>query len=372
MLTSLIRLAVSPALWTLLAGSSIAIALPPTDGYGQSDHPATPPVVYVHYDYMAGYDPTLGAYVSFAPPDAAIDTVIRSFRSHGVTLHVDPRHNVIPYHEVVIPDWNPAWQHVSASCTGTDAVGFAALKAAYFTPPDNHPWHYAIFVHNAQVPDTGDGSACPVDPICGAYPDPLGSGVSELPGVNFMVAFGADVDQGFSISLGRWAGTFMHELGHNFGLMHGGIYDYPQRCLAFKPNYVSVMNYFYQDGIAYSTNGNPGLPGTGLRIDYSDEMLTTLDESDLNEPTGVGSVLHPNDIIEYLSSSRFATAFASGAVDWNLDGNATGLHIAVDLDNDNGTPDNFLLGFDDWAYIRQFVRIPAYQAGHVHGATSVE
>ena len=46
------------------------------------------------------------------------------------------------------------------------------------------------------------------------------------------------------------AAIFMHELGHNFGLRHGG---WPG-CLGsednLKPNYLSVMNYdFYAIGI---------------------------------------------------------------------------------------------------------------------------
>src|SRR5262249_33406188 len=113
-------------------------------------------------------------------------------------------------------------------------------------------------------------------------------------------------------------------------------------------------------------------PGTGMRIDYSDEALATLSEFDLDEAAGAGSVLHPNDLIEYFSNSRLASAFASGPVDWNLDGNPASQHAAADLDNDNGTPNNSLSGFDDWAYIHSYIRLPAYQAESVDRAASVE
>jgi hypothetical protein len=353
----------------------LGLLSPAKAAYPQDKPLLEPPVVWVHYDYMAGYDSTIATNVNFAPPPEAIQMVVDSFRKHGVILHIDPQHNVIPYHEVVIPDWDPAWQQVSTNCTGNDAVSFMALKAAYFTPKDNRPWHYAIFVHNAGLPDTSVGSACPGDALCGGFFDPFLSGISETPGFNFMVAFGADVDQGFSISQGRWAGTFMHELGHNFGLRHGGIYaDSHESCLTFKPNYVSVMGYSYQNGIAFSTNGNPDFSQAILagqfRVDYSDETLPTLNEADLNEPAGVGSVQHPNDIVRYFSGSTFASAFASGPVDWDLDGTATNLNVAVDLDIDNGTPNAALSGFNDWAYIHQFIGIPAYLSGQVHGATS--
>jgi hypothetical protein len=63
----------------------------------------------------------------------------------------------------------------------------------------------------------------------------------------------AFVDGGndFFVTLGRWTtpggttsektGTFMHEMGHTLGLMHGGV-DHRHH----KPNYHSVMNYIWQ------------------------------------------------------------------------------------------------------------------------------
>src|SRR5262249_42652127 len=102
-----------------------------------------------------------------------------------------------------------------------------------------------------------DGASCPQDHECLAYPDPTSSGSSELPGSSFIVAFGYDVDVGNSIGIETWAGTFMHELRHNFGLKHGSLAaPAPQTCISFKPNYLSVMDYMYQSGIA--TAAEPG------------------------------------------------------------------------------------------------------------------
>ena len=57
----------------------------------------------------------------------------------------------------------------------------------------------------------------------------------------------------FIVSLGGWAvpggtqdqqaGTFMHELGHNLALFHGGFENRNR-----KPNYLSVMSYACQMG----------------------------------------------------------------------------------------------------------------------------
>src|SRR5262249_35372900 len=153
----------------------------------------------------------------------------------------DTQHDVIPETLVTTLDSNP-----TAPCAGDDVITMRTLRQQHF---GNRKWayHYAVFGHNAVLPDTGDGSKCPQDPECLAYPDPLSSGSSELPGSNFIVAFGADVGEAFNIGIETIAGTFMHELGHNFGLKHGSLAaPGPQTCMAFKPNYLSVMDYMYQ------------------------------------------------------------------------------------------------------------------------------
>ena len=65
------------------------------------------------------------------------------------------------------------------------------------------------------------------------------------------------------------AGTFMHELGHQFGLHHGGTDE-----VLNKPNYLSVMNPLFQfDG--FGRDGNP------VTFDYS-RFALDLDELHLN------------------------------------------------------------------------------------------
>src|SRR5207344_1972884 len=71
-------------------------------------------------------------------------------------------------------------------------------------------------------------------------------------------------------------GTFMHELGHNLGLQHGG--GDPK---VYKPNYVSVMNYMFQ------ATGVPidGVDGT---FDYS-RFSASLNEQQLSDKNGITS-----------------------------------------------------------------------------------
>ena len=63
------------------------------------------------------------------------------------------------------------------------------------------------------------------------------------------------------------AGTFMHELGHNFERRHGGE-SLERNC---KPNYVSVMSYLFQ---VHGMN-------SGADVDFSGQVLAPLDETAL-------------------------------------------------------------------------------------------
>ena len=184
------------------------------------------------------------------------------------------------------------------------------------------------------------------------------------------------------------AGTLMHELGHSLTLTHGGTYykdpqnpylpTYEPNC---KSNFLSVMNYMFQVR---------GFPDGG--IDYSRQVFAGLDESHLNELTGIGldslgkPALHftrwyapPNSIdnqIQANGGKRYSTAHCdgtpigpneppsvrvdgktfSGPIDWN---NNLTVPDAIeplawqDVDFNGSTasaPDNpaFYDGFHDW------------------------
>jgi hypothetical protein len=124
------------------------------------------------------------------------------------------------------------------------------------------------------------------------------SGLAELPGDDFMVA------------MGQWAlgdhnfidNTFMHELGHNINLRHGGTED-----RNFKPNYNSIMNYWYQF-CGTDTNDNV-IPDNAL--DYSRGVHISLDENSLSEPNGVTG--------------------SGPAINWNLDGDATDINLSRNI-----------------------------------------
>jgi len=243
------------------------------------------------------------------------------------------------------------------------------------------------------------------------------SGLARVSGHDFVVALGGLInDEGFSPHYIEQA-TTMHELGHNLGLRHDGHLDYacndiapgPQ-CLGqdvcvdlgdgegrvcheithemtgieepnYKPNYLSVMNYRYEsNGIqiadvpgsttvltckADSDCGADGgmclSSGLCVRLDYSRQTLPSgsntpgaLDESDLNEPAGLGS--GTADLFTYKSGAcgiPWTTSPSSGPVDWNGDGDLTEVSVQADVAAKVGqntcTTDYVVLhGHTDW------------------------
>jgi hypothetical protein len=94
----------------------------------------------------------------------------------------------------------------------------------------------------------------------------------------------------------------MHELGHNLNLLHGGN---EQR--NFKPNYNSVMNYWYQ--FCGTDNNGDVIPDDAL--DFSRGLNINLNESLLSEPAGVTG--------------------AGPAIDWNQNGTSTNTNVARNI-----------------------------------------
>ena len=81
------------------------------------------------------------------------------------------------------------------------------------------------------------------------------SGTADYPGGgDFLVTLGLWDNTNFVGSDFGIASTTMHELGHTFGLGHGG--DALPNC---KPNYLSVMNYMFQLGGLVDAAGVPHL-----------------------------------------------------------------------------------------------------------------
>ncbi|MCX6629612.1 MAG: M66 family metalloprotease, partial [Candidatus Solibacter sp.] len=200
------------------------------------------------------------------------------------------------------------------------------------------------------------------------------TGVARKNASDFIVALG-DLKDPANPSMERKAtdvevaGTFMHELGHNLGLGHGGLTTSGAPSDAtYKPNYLSVMNYLFQlEGLTHG--------GQGGLIDYSHVKLLELNEyKQLSEAAGLGT-----DAADYGTrwfcpgyvagtDSPALIANAQSSVNWNCSGtpkDATGKWIlsAILPDTEinvwaciNGqghaTCDAVLAGSKDWGSLK--------------------
>ena len=210
---------------------------------------------------------------------------------------------------------------------------FADLKNANFDPKREPIFRYNIWGHQTNLRKASNDCT---------------SGQTDSTRRNFMVTLGGTHSDGtpcwgtlngFSVGyILEQAGTFMHESGHTLGLQHGG-----NEGTNNKPNYLSVMNYAFQDCTVPGKSGL--LPGECdySRIGPGGSDILDLDETNLDECLGIGP--------------------AFGAQDWNGDKLLEGVsrcgpiftNVSADINNDgvcitagpNNTLDTSLLGGDD-------------------------
>ena len=164
------------------------------------------------------------------------------------------------------------------------------------------------------------------------------------------------------------AGTLMHELGHNLGLRHGGNDD-----VNTKPNYLSVMNYAFQNIGLLLPNGQQ------RSFDYSRTALPTLDERNLDEVSGINDPdMHltlwskrtrldvPAGANKCISNpDGYFSLLVNPAVDWDCDATRNSTPVIADINGDgicvsggaNGHLDTPLNG-DDEIRLRRIVSGP--------------
>jgi len=280
---------------------------------GCSDYPGEPcvnlpamganantPDIYLEFDWLRGTDHV------HIPKYAAVSAIGATLANHNIALHADmgSYNQGKPY---IIPAAHAKGGQVIDEATlgcpnkwVTDCAfyepysvlsykrGFHAVKDGFklldipphFDSARKDIFHYVLFAHALAGPFDADGK-----PL---FKDPKSvSGVADRPGGDVMTAFGlwrADDPVGCDPAVNcadqtgtalQQAGTLMHEVGHNLGLSHAGLFRLPN-CM---PNYPSVMNYLYQVR---------GLTGADAKqyIDLSMGKLKPFDEGVLPEAPG--------------------------------------------------------------------------------------
>ena len=268
--------------------------------------------IFIEVDYMVFHQPN----------SIAISNVVAAFANSpvdagaGINLHIDIDEQITHADETTI--WSGFDSIKSTNFgtlsqrTDTNAVNILAAKRDVY--------HYALFIHQ--------------------QPGSSSSGVAEIHGNDFIVSLGAagwgtDLSGHNVGSIDEQEGTFMHELGHNLNLQHGG-----GDVINCKPNYLSVMSYSFQMSSI--------VPGRSL--DYSSENITALDENNLDETIGVPST-SGLDTIYGPPLSR--TSQTGVGIDWDRDGTTSGITSAninrlTDKDPGCTGAGTILNGFDDW------------------------
>lgn len=206
------------------------------------------------------------------------------------------------------------------------APEFAAIKANSFPKELQGVAHYMIWAF--------------------AHSNSTSSGYSfGIPATDFVVTLGAWQGGG---SQDARIGTFIHELGHNLGLRHGGKTDRP-----YSPNYLSVMNYDFQiDGVIKD----------GERLfDFQRIETETLNEGNLNELLGIGNQAVDEGYGTVYRCTQGDTRFKvtitdlSNGIDFNCDG-AISTGVAANIDAGT-TAAEALVPQNDWANLNlAFIR----------------
>jgi hypothetical protein len=274
--------------------------------------------LFIEVDYMNLHQPI----------QKAIENVKTSFanaplsnpdRKMGINLHVIVDDEVPHIDQIdisILLAIKQDWFGTASERSNPNAANIISAKEKIY--------HYGLYGHDR----LGDAAGS--------------SGVSNgIPGMEFIVSLGGngwgkDPVTGHTVgSLSQQEGTFMHELGHNLDLGHGG-----NNHINCKPNYLSVMTYGRQFPSLISDRP----------LDYSRSVLNQLNEAGLNEnagiipstPPGLKTVYGPPPIV------IVPTGFK---VDWNRDNDFIDPVVTADITNIGScgsSPNEILDGHDDW------------------------
>ena len=284
------------------------------------------------YDHFLFWDRLVSEEITFKPRDVSLWLVYYQFKEHDINLHIDAGPESVDY--VTGKKWGPLsggneLPYEETLQLGSDFTKWNDIATNHFTKERWNSFRYCIFCNRY---DYGKGSES--------------SGIaSDIPGQFFIVAS----REGDFNTPGRvdQAGTFMHELGHTLGLAHGGILSDGTKDLEtlYKPNYLSIMNYYYQLNGLFPTN----------ELNYGEVSLPDIDEKHLNEfqgfdpyiytwGTGLGAKWGSTEDVKTVEN------IAGKRIDFNQNGIDDEEDIEYDLNGD-GELSEFKSTENDWDHL---------------------
>ncbi len=276
------------------------------------------PDIYVEVDGMAGFN----------LPGHSVDLLVDSFINspvtddatslRGINLHIDRSELDLPIKDYRCEEAGGIPSEVCAGFGINPSNSFDEYKSTYFGEPEERAdpnWEgikeaRALIYHYCLVGRHNSSLSPKV-------------GQAEIFGNDFSITI-AEGDGEYHEEI---ASTFMHMLGHNLGLDHGGA-----DAIDFKPNYASVMNTW----LSWPSN----LFDLDIYLSYSRSEFNVFDESEISEPEGAGipqfGSLYAGYRIPFVRNNEivFVPLFARVALDWNGSGNIDSQAYSSDLRRD--------------------------------------
>jgi hypothetical protein len=306
-----------------------------------------------------------------------LQPVIDAFAAQGIQLHVLVDEQAIDTHNdnLAFPPFTdpptggePDFDTVKQAKFGTESERGSA-DAAKILNAKKKAFHYALFAHILK----GHGGT---------------SGWAEIDGNDIVVSLGHPK---WGTINGHARGTamqqqaaFMHELGHNLKLRHGGDQQEPVAGTAInqdvncKPNYLSVMNYTFQAALMGSTLvSDPPLDYSGIELPELDEVVDVGEARvGLDESVGIGGSAGDRTAFSapgpVTGPPIVADVDASGAINWNQNGSNSDNSVDLDINNlrneisrCDGHGD-ILSGYNDWENLQYNFRNSSEFADGVH------
>lgn len=268
--------------------------------------------LFVEMDYMSGRLATTAAFDRIKAVFAAAP-VSNPDGSTGIRIHLDGGPAAGSAYNLGGGNQVPYDSNLQPAESQTDAIknaNFASARKAVF--------HYMLWADD--------------------YDNTCSSGNAfAIPNDTFIVTMGPKCN--WTVTENRNVGTFIHELGHDLGLTHGGT-DH----VNYKPNYLSVMNYFFQfDGVPRTSGAN--------WFSYSNFAPPALNENSLRESVGLNTSAAATwkTYWKCPNGSTRTSGAGNAAIDWNCDGDTADTAVtSINGDSSRTT----LTAQNNWSNIR--------------------